>query len=136
MEKVKIVYASGKRKRAIARATLRPGHGLVTINGVPLRLIQPEPARLKIMEALQLAGKAADSVDVSVRVKGGGWSAQADVARLAIAKSLVEFSGSEELKNTYLNYDRHLLVADTRRKEPKKPGTHSHARSKRQKSYR
>ncbi|MEM4247804.1 MAG: 30S ribosomal protein S9, partial [Candidatus Nanoarchaeia archaeon] len=56
--------------------------------------------------------------------------------RLAIAKALVGFTGSKELRQKFLDYDRHLLVADTRRKEPRKWGTHSRARAKRQKSYR
>ena len=56
-------------------------------------------------------------------------------AYTALAKAIVEFSGSEELKELYLQYDRNLLVADVRRKETYKPGD-SKARAKRQKSFR
>src|SRR3989344_1099376 len=52
------------------------------------------------------------------------------------AKAIVQLTNSKELKKKYLDYDRHLLVADTRYKEPRKFGTHSRARAKRQKSYR
>ena len=75
------------------------------------------------------------AMDVSIFI-GGGWSSQAEASRLAIAKALVEFVGSSDLQQKYLDYDRHLLVADTRYKETKKPGTHGHARSKRQLSFR
>ena len=73
--------------------------------------------------------------DIFVRVTGGGISSRISASRLAMARAIIEFSKSEELKKTYLAYDRNLLVADTRRKEAYKPGD-SKARSKRQSSKR
>ena len=73
--------------------------------------------------------------DIKIVVKGGGEKGQIDAGRLAIAKGLVEFTRSEELRNAYTDYDRNLLVADVRRKETYKPGD-SKARSKRQASKR
>ena len=70
-----------------------------------------------------------------VRVAGGGFMAQAEAIRLAIARGLVQSQKGEALKEAFLKYDRHLLVADTRRKEMCKPND-SKARKKRQKSYR
>ena len=134
--KIKSVHAAGKRKTAIARATARAGTGIVRINSRPLDLYEPELARMRIQEPLMLAGDKAKSVDISIITTGGGWSAQAEATRLAIARVLIEFTGSKELKEIFLDYDRHLLVADTRYKEPRKFGTHSRARAKRQKSYR
>jgi small subunit ribosomal protein S9 len=133
---VKTGHAAGKRKEAIARATAKPGKGFVRINSVPLDLQSNEFAKLRMREPLMIAGPMAAEVDVDVTVQGGGWSSQAEAARLAIAKALVAYTGSEQLKKTFLDYDRFLLVADTRRKEPKKPGTHSRARAKRQLSFR
>ena len=52
------------------------------------------------------------------------------------AKALVEYSKNSKLKEQFLEYDRNLLVADVRRKEPAKPNRHGQARAKRQKSYR
>ncbi|MCG7854219.1 MAG: 30S ribosomal protein S9, partial [Methanoregulaceae archaeon] len=49
---VKIVNTSGKRKTAIARATLRPGSGIVRINSVPLEVYPNEMVRMKISEPL------------------------------------------------------------------------------------
>ncbi len=131
----KLVHVSGKRKRAIARATLRPGKGYVRINNIILDAYQPEFARMKIMEPIMLAEDTAKQVDISVNVTGGGWRSQAEASRLAIAQGLVQITGSKELKNRLLDYDRMLLVADVRRKEVRKPND-SKARRKRQKSYR
>jgi small subunit ribosomal protein S9 len=133
---MKSVIASGKRKRAIARATIRPGKGIVKINMMLLENYSPKISRLKLKEPLVIAGDLVNKVNINVNVFGGGMASQADASRLAIAKGLVEFSKSNKLKEDYLNYDRNLLVADVRRKEPAKPNRHGQARSKRQKSYR
>ena len=127
---------SGKRKRAIARATLKDGKGNIKINNQMLDILEPKFARMKIMEPLILAGDLAKKVDIAVNVAGGGIISQAEAVRLAIARALVEYSKSNALKDTFLKYDRHLLVADTRRKEAAKPNRHGQARAKRQKSYR
>ncbi len=132
---MKTVHVSGKRKRAVAKATLKPGNGLIKINNILLDNYQPELARMKIREPLQLAEGFAGKFDISVRTSGGGFMSQAEAARLAIARALVESTKSNALKDAFLKYDRHLLVADTRRKEMCKPND-SKARKKRQKSYR
>ncbi len=134
--KEKVVHTSGKRKRAVARATISKGTGKVRINRCRLDLIEPELARLRIEEPLRLAGNIAKTVNIEVNSVSGGWSAQVEAARLAIAKGLVEYTKDDKLKKAFLEYDRHLLVADTRRKEQRKPLTHSHARSRRQMSKR
>jgi len=136
MAKTKVVHIAGKRKSAVARATIKKGRGKVKINKQPVEIFNPELARLRLQEPIVIAGNVANEVDIDVNISGGGWSSQVEAARLAIAKGLVEYTGSKELEKTYLDYDRHLLVADTRRKERKKPMTHSRARGKRQKSYR
>jgi small subunit ribosomal protein S9 len=133
---MKIITAAGKRKSAIARATIRVGKGIVKINNKVLDFYEPKISRLKLKEPLIIAGDLANKVDISVNVFGGGISSQADASRLAIAKGLVEFSKNDKLKEEFLNYDRNLLVADVRRKEPSKPNRHGQARAKRQKSYR
>ena len=129
----KTIHCSGKRKRAVARATLKPGKGKVVINNKPIDIYGSDFRRLKVKEPIILAGDTAKKVDISVKVNGGGISAQADAVRLAIAKTLAQFS--KPLEKVFLNYDRHLLVADVRRKEVYKPND-SKARAKRHKSYR
>lgn len=133
---MKNIHASGKRKRAIARATLKQGNGLVRVNSIPIDFIEPKVSMLKLREPLILAGDVANKVNIDIEVVGGGITSQADASRLAIAKALVSFTKSDKLKETFLNYDRNLLVADVRRKEPAKPNRHGQARAKVQKSYR
>jgi len=130
----KVIVMSGKRKTAIAKATLKVGKGIIKINNVPINLYQPELYRLRIQEPLILAENTINKIDISVNVRGGGSMAQADAARLAIARALSEHD--PKLKGVFLDYDRQLLVADVRRKETSKPNRHGSARSKKQKSYR
>ena len=132
---VKVVHTSGKRKTAIARATLRSGKGRVRINSKPVEFYKPELARLKIKEPIELAGKQANRVDINVNVEGGGVMGQAEASRTAIARGIVQWFDDEKLQKLFQNYDRALLVNDTRRKEPKHPMGRG-ARKKRQKSYR
>lgn len=132
---MKVAMASGKRKMAIARATVRRGVGRVRINHIPVEILTPELARLKVMEPLRLAGKKVETLDITVKVQGGGVMGQADAVRTAIARAIVEYTGDEELEALYRDYDRTLMVPDTRRKLPKKPLGRG-ARKKRQKSYR
>jgi len=132
---VKVVLASGKRKTAVARATVTKGSGVIRVNSIPVEIHEPELARLKILEPLKLAGKKAEGVDIAVRVFGGGVMGQADAARTAIARGLVSYLNDTDLESLYRDYDRTLIVPDTRRKLPKNPLGRG-ARKKRQKSYR
>lgn len=131
----KSITTSGKRKEAVARAHATAGPGKIRINKVPLELWEPELARAKVREALILAGDAVEGVNIDVKVEGGGIMGQADAARTAVARALVEFTGDDELKERFSEYDRTLLVSDPRRKEPKHP-LGPGARAKKQKSYR
>ena len=116
----KIVFTTGKRKRAVARARFKPGSGLIEINKHPLELMKNEMVRLKIQEPLILMEDAWKKYNIKVSVRGGGLLGQAEAARQAIAKGLVELLGSEA-KKRFLTYDRNLLVYDPRRTEPHKP---------------
>ncbi len=131
----KIVNTSGKRKTAIARATVQKGKGLIRINKKPVEIYEPEIAKWKILEPIRLAEKHIDKVNSDVNVAGGGFMSQANAVRTAIARGLVEFTADPSLKLAFLDHDRSLLVNDSRRKESKKPLGRG-ARKKRQKSYR
>ena len=132
---MKVIHSSGKRKKAIARATVKPGKGLVRINRKPLEILSPELARQKILEPIVMAGDKAKKLDIEVNVSGGGIMGQADATRTAIARGIVEYLGSKELESLYRERDRTLLASDPRRKMPKIPMGRG-ARKKRQKSYR
>ncbi|MBA5942752.1 MAG: 30S ribosomal protein S9 [Methanophagales archaeon] len=135
----KVVNEVGKRKSAVARVTVKEGKGVVRVNKRLLEVIEPEVVQTKLAEPLLIASQFQDididSIDVNVTVTGGGFMGQAEAARTAIARGLVEWTENEELKETYLGYDRSLIVSDMRKKEMKKYGAKG-ARAKRQKSYR
>ncbi len=135
MAEKKILTRTGKRKTAIAKATIKAGKGRVRINSVPLDIHHPEMAKLKIMEPIQLVGSRADKVDLEVNISGGGITGQAGAARTAIALCFVDYFEDSELEELFKEYDRSLLVSDPRRKLPKQPLGRG-ARKKRQKSYR
>lgn len=132
----KNLVISSKRKTAVGKATIKEGTGMIKINKRNLSSFS-KIQQLQIQEPLRIAenllGKA--NYDISVNVKGGGISSQIEAARLAIARAIVAFTKNEDLRKSYLVYDRNLLVADTRRREAYKPGD-SKARAKRQTSYR
>ncbi len=135
MKNTGTIITSGKRKTAIARAITRKGNGKVTINGYPVEFHPVELLRNKIKEPLDLLGERATSMNIEVKVSGGGMTGQADASRTAIAKGIVEFLKDESVEELFRQYDRTLLVNDIRRKLPKKPAG-SGARAKKQKSYR
>ncbi|MFZ8791297.1 MAG: 30S ribosomal protein S9 [Thermosphaera aggregans] len=136
VEKYKIVVASGKRKTSITKAVVKPGIGRVWINGIPLEIFPVELARVKMMEPLMLVGDLWKKVDIKVEVRGGGVMSQAEAARTAIARGLLEYvNNDEEVKRIFTEYDRHMLSGDPRRTESEKWGRYS-ARRRWQKSYR
>lgn len=133
---VKVVLSSGKRKTAIARATIRDGKGKIRINKIPLEIYEPEFAKLIIMEPLVIAGeKVTEKLDIIVKVEGGGSMGQSEAVRIAIARGIYKWTNSEKIRKKFIQYDRTLLSGDSRRTEPKKFGGKS-ARARRQKSYR
>ena len=131
-----VTNTSGKKKTAIARATVRDGEGRVRINSQPVELVEPELSRLKMLEPFRIAGDdLRDSVDIDVTVSGGGFSGQADAVRTALARGLVQHLNDAELREAYREFDRSLLVNDTRQSEKKKWGGPG-ALARYQKSYR
>lgn len=133
---MKITVSSGKRKTAIARATVREGSGRIQINKTPLDNFTPLMARQIIEEPLMIAGEDITSkLDIRVNVRGGGPMGQAQASRIAIARGLVDFTKNADLRKQFVDYDRTLMAGDSRRKEKKKFGGPG-ARAKKQKSYR
>ena len=136
-EKSKHVQSSGKRKTAIARASLKyPSKGMVKINNIPLEIYEPALARMRIREVLEIADHPKlEKCEIQVKVKGGGKMSQTDAVRIAIAKSITKFLGTKSIERTFRNYDEALLSGDSRRTEPKHFGGKK-ARARRQKSFR
>lgn len=132
---MKIVNTVGRRKAAIARATVREGKGRVYINERLLEFYEPELARLRISEPLLLTPELVGKVDIHVKVEGGGAMGQAEAARTAIARGLIEWSGDAKMRELFKSYDWAMVKSDVRYKLPKKFGGRG-ARAKFQKSYR
>lgn len=131
-------HSNGKRKTAKARASIKEGgDGTLRINSRPLKT-WPEMPRNKIKEPLVIAGEEiVDDLEINVNVNGGGVQAQAEAIRMAIARGLVEHTGSDDLERDFREYDRNMMVEDPRRTETRKPSQSSKgARHKQQKSYR
>ncbi|MFW5903039.1 MAG: 30S ribosomal protein S9 [archaeon] len=137
---VKHVFKKGKKKKAVARTTVKKGKGTIKINNQPIDLYTPELHRKGIKEPIRIAKevlgeKEMKGIDIRTNVKGGGKAGQAAATRTSIGKALVEWSGSDELEEKYREYDRSIMVDDYRRTEPKKP-MRKGARAKPIKSYR
>jgi len=132
----KNIIVSGKRKTAIAKAMIKKGSGKILINRVPYENLDFFK-KLTLEEPIEIAKRVLGKIefDIYVNIKSGGSESRIEAARLAIARAILLFTKSNELKKAFTDYDKNLLVADTRRKEANKPGD-SKARKKRQKSFR
>ena len=110
--------ATGKRKSAIARVTLRPGTGTYLVNGRTLENHFPRVTlQRNIRQPLETVGYQ-DRMDVVARLHGGGISAQAGALRHGVSRALLEADPNlrGELKR------RGFLTRDSRAKERKKAG--------------
>ena len=110
--------ATGKRKTAIARVTLRPGTGSYLVNGRTLEEHFPRiTLQRNIRQPLETVGYE-DRMDVVARLHGGGISAQAGALRHGVSRALLEADPNlrGELKR------RGFLTRDSRAKERKKAG--------------
>ena len=112
------VYATGRRKGAIARVWLSPGSGNITVNKVSLLdYFGREILRMVIEQPLEVTNTLG-KVDVIATVKGGGKSGQAGAMRLGISRALVQ--SDESLKSALR--EAGLMTRDPREKERKKYG--------------
>jgi len=114
----------GKRKEAVARARISSGTGILRYNGMLIENVNPEMIRMMIKEPLIIANDVSKKIDLNIKVSGGGTIGQAEAARQAIALGIVDFCG-KKYKKIFEDYDRHLLVKDSRRNEPHKPSRSS-----------
>ena len=118
VRKKKQITERGKRKEAIARASIKAGKGAVRVNGTLLS-VWPDPfVKQIISEPLSFLEQPLD-FDIDISVNGGGIMGQAQAARTAIARALVAFKKNDDvLKKAFADFDRFLLVEDARRVEP------------------
>ncbi|KIM07512.1 MAG: 30S ribosomal protein S9 [Sulfurovum sp. FS08-3] len=120
------IYATGKRKTAIAKVWLTPGSGEMVINGKSIDewLGGHETLKMKVRLPLN-ATKQLDAVNITATTLGGGYSAQADALKHGITRALVRY---EEGFRAILK-PMGLLTRDSRVVERKKPGKRKARRS-------
>ena len=146
--KTEIYYAS--RKTSSAHVFITKGVGKIRINNIPLEMIEPESSREVILAPLEIIGEEIrDKVDISIRVRGGGFMGQAYASATAMSRALIGWTKSkkepkdhpfpkstrEDLRKRITDFDKYLVSGDARQKEPKKFGGPG-ARRRKQKSYR
>ena len=112
------IYATGKRKTAVARVWLAPGSGTITVNSRPSDdYFVRETNRMVMRQSLELL-ELLDQYDVTATVAGGGHSAQAEAMRHGIARALIEADPERRSPLKRAGF----LTRDARKKERKKYG--------------
>jgi small subunit ribosomal protein S9 len=112
------IYATGKRKTAVARVFLSPGSGTITVNKRPADdYFVRETNRMVMRQSLELL-EALEQYDVSATVVGGGHSAQAEAMRHGIARALL----AQDAERRPALKRAGFLTRDARKKERKKYG--------------
>ena len=113
-----LAQTTGRRKEAVARARIRSGTGVVTVNGRTFTDYFPTAmSRMVVVEPLRLLSLE-ENYDVDATIDGGGVTGQAGALRMAIARALIEVDPETRpaLKKAG------LLTRDARAKESKKYG--------------
>ncbi len=113
------IYATGRRKSAVAKVWLEAGKGEITVNGMSLDvwLGGHEAIKKRVMQPLEVT-KQETSVNLVIKTVGGGYSAQADAVRHGISRALVAFD--EQFRVIVKPFG--LLTRDARSVERKKYG--------------
>ena len=118
-------YGTGRRKGSVAKVTLTPGTGKVTVNGKDVHEYMPyEVLVMDLMQPL-VATKKETTFDVDASVSGGGFSGQTGAIRLGITRALLVYDqGNEENEDSYRKVLKAngFVTRDPRVKERKKPG--------------
>lgn len=112
------LYATGKRKTAVARVWVKPGTGSIVVNERPVdEYFERETSRMIVRQSLDLL-EAVEQYDVRATVAGGGHSAQAEAMRHGIARALA----AADLERRKVLKRAGFLTRDARQKERKKYG--------------
>jgi small subunit ribosomal protein S9 len=113
-----LTQTTGRRKRAVARVRLRPGTGVVTVNGKPLDDYFPSRThRQNAIQPLALV-ELSEAYDVDATIHGGGTTGQAGALRLGIARSLIALDEEHRAPLRTAGF----VTRDPRKKESKKYG--------------
>lgn len=111
-------YATGKRKDAVARVWLKPGHGKIVVNDKDFAQYFARPVLQMLLKQPLNAASRADQYDIVATVTGGGLSGQAGAVRHGISKALTYYE--PELRGVLKKGG--FLTRDSRTVERKKYG--------------
>lgn len=122
----KVYTGTGRRKTSVARVTLTPGTGKITVNGHDVNEYLPfEVLVMDLTQPLDMTGTR-ELFDVDAKVSGGGFSGQTGAIRLGITRALLQYDSTTPVdsENSYRKVLKKagFVTRDARKKERKKPG--------------
>ena len=125
-EKTNRYYGTGHRKTSIAKVTLTPGTGKITVNGRDVNEYFPsEICVMDLCQPLELTNTR-EMFDVNATVSGGGYTGQTGAIRHGITKALLEYDSTTpaDSENSFRKVLKvaGFITRDPRKKERKKPG--------------
>lgn len=115
---MEVINAIGRRKTAVARIYMKPGQGVITVNGRDSKVYFPSPILQKVINQPLTELEAVGKYDIMVNLDGGGFKGQAEALRLAISRALVKLDAENKPKLKAQGF----LTRDPRMVERKKPG--------------
>lgn len=118
-------YGTGRRKDSVAKVTLTPGTGKITVNGKDVHEYMPYEVLVMDLKQPLVVTKNETTFDVNASVSGGGFSGQTGAIRLGITRALLEYDKGNEMNED--SYRKALkangfITRDSRVKERKKYG--------------
>lgn len=115
---MEVINALGRRKAAVARVFMAEGSGKIIINRKELKEYFPSPLlQFVVRQPLSLLGLE-DRYDITINIKGGGFTGQSEAARLGIARALVKANPEDKSELRKAGF----ITRDPRVVERKKPG--------------
>ncbi|GAB3169780.1 30S ribosomal protein S9 [Telluribacter humicola] len=90
---MEVINKIGRRKTAVARIYMKPGNGDIQVNGRDYKEYFPFEVHQIVVQQPFATINGGGSYDVKVNVRGGGITGQAEAARMAISRALVEYNG-------------------------------------------
>ena len=124
-KEVKSFYGTGRRKGSVAKVTLTPGKGKITVNGKDVSEYMPfEVLVMDLKQPLELTNNL-ETFDIECNVTGGGFTGQTGAIRLGITRALLEYDKENEAnEDSYRKILKRagMVTRDPRSKERKKPG--------------
>ena len=124
-KEIRKFYGTGRRKTSVARVTLTPGKGNITVNGKDVNEYFPFDVLVMDLKQPLEATNNLETFDITVNVQGGGFSGQTGAIRLGITRALLEYDKENEGKeDSYRKILKPLgfVTRDSRSKERKKYG--------------